>query len=645
MTDNLQSDRIYASEPQTKIAKDPASRFVPLSDGRVVRFDPAQDIAGLPLDEMPDPAAVPIAELPEAPAVPPPSLIASALPGDDLLSHAAKMVDQLRGQYSEMQRREQAFASQSQQLEEERRSLRLWKQEAENELASKGEELRQRETALTEQGAKYYVAVDQLQAQRLEIDRQRELLDADRNRMMLEIAQRVAAERERLQNALEATESERLRLQGDFDRRKLSLEADLQAQRLEVEMAKSRVRQDVTEEILTAELRKDRDSLLRERAEFVELRGDWTAQRERERAELEHERQIQNEAVDRLREELLVQRQQQVQALDVERTEHSERLQQAQIDFDSQREQQLIELRHERAVLENRLRFQQEHLTKARQEIETAQNEFRRESERTRSQLEESESILRMRQQQLDRVRALLEERERSVAREREMLFKSQQAFEQCTATDREAIKAEREEWDCERSMQLTDLRRQQDMLALHVQNLEGRRERLDKLRSELEETHRNSLELRMAIEEAWAQITQAVGQDTAKQRVDQAQQQLSSHYRALRESLIEQRAELDELSEQIVRQKDEFRSEQQTLTEFATQQDRQIRERESALRLQAEQLDLRESAWKSASHRWINEKIEAEAIIRDLLQQLTSLTEPASPVTMWPRHEMPAYE
>lgn len=179
----------------------------------------------------------------------------------------------------------------------------------------------------------------------------------------------------------------------------------------------------------------------------------------------------------------------------------------------------------------------------------------------------------------------------------------------------------------------------------LHANNLEGRRERLDKLRAELEETHRTTLEMRMAIEEAWAQMTQTCGVDVAQQRLDQAQQQLSGHYRGLRDSLIEQRHELDEMRQLFQTQRDEFRAEQQTLSEWAASQDRTLRTREGDLQTQAEQLDVRESAWRSASQRWINEKIEAEAVIRDLLQQLTSLTEPTSPVSMWPHPSMPVYE
>lgn len=625
MSDQTHSDRPAFTHPGHDGSLEPSSRFVPLADGRVARLDPS-----------------------ESPANPVTSTPFETLPTqrhDEVLSQASLFVDQLRSQVSELQRRDQILATQLQQLDQERRGLRQWKQEADQELQSKEELLRRREATLAEQIASQQSLIEQIHSEQADLAKRREQLEADRLRLMADVGTKVAAERERLQQALAAADVDRQCREMEFARKCQQLDEAFQVKLQEIEAAKSRVRQDVTEEMLTAELRAERDSLLRDRNDLEAARTEFATFRDRERAELANAREVQEAAVNRVREELLAQRQSQLAELEAAKQSQEATLQQAQEEFARQREQQLTELRHERAVLENRLRFQQEHLTKARQEIESAQNEFRREAQRVRGQLEEGESIIRMRQSQLDRVRALLEERERSVNREREMLFKSQQAFEQFTEHDREKIKLEREDWDRDRGLQLADLRRQQDMLALHANNLEGRRERLDKLRAELEETHRTTLEMRMAIEEAWAQMTQACGIEVAQQRLDQAQQQLSGHYRGLRDSLIEQRHELDELRQLFQTQRDEFRAEQQTLSEWAATQERTLRTRESDLQSQADQLHFRESAWRSASQRWINEKIEAEAVIRDLLEQLTSLTEPTSAVSMWPRPAMPVYE
>ncbi len=625
MSDQIQADRPELRPHTHDGSSEPSSRFVPLADGRVARFDPVDPIN----------SAVPS---PEFDTVPAPR-------HNEMLAHARKLVDDLGARFTELDRREQILADQLQQLDHERRELRLWKQEAEQELQSKEDILRQRDATLAEQIASQQAAIEQLRREQTDLAKRREQLESDRLRMLAEVGSKVAAERERLQQALATVDADRQIQQAEVDRQRQLLDEAFRVKLLDLDAAKSRVRQDVTEEVLTAELRAERESLIRERSEFGDVRTQFFAQRDRERADLDHQREVQESAVTRVRNELLTQRQQQLADLETATRAEEAKLQEGQEAFARQREQQLTELRHERAVLENRLRFQQEHLAKARQEIESAQNEFRRESQRARGQLEEGDAIIRLRQSQLDRVRALLEERERSVNREREMLFKSQRAFEQFTEHDREQIKRERDDWERERGGQLADLRRQQDMLALHANNLEGRRERLDKLRAELEETHRTTLEMRMAIEEAWAQMTQTCGVDVAQQRLDQAQQQLSGHYRGLRDALIEQRRELDEMRQLFQTQRDEFRAEQQTLSEWAASQERSLREHEGDLQTQAEQLNVRESAWRSASQRWINEKIEAEAVIRDLLQQLTSLTEPASPVSMWPRPAMPVYE
>ena len=625
MNEQTQSDRPIFPHRTHDGSIESSSRFVPLSDGRVARLDPS-----------------------ESPNTSSASTVLDSVPAqrhDEVLSQASLFVDQLRSQVSDLQRRDQILATQLQQLDQERRGLRQWKQDADAELQTKEEILRRREGTLAEQIASQQSMIEQLHSEQADLAKRREQLDADRLRLMADVGTKVAAERERLQQAIAAADVDRQNREVEFARQRQQLDEAFQVKLQEVEAAKSRVRQDVTEEMLTAELRAARDSLIRERDEFETARSEFTMFRDRERAELANTREVQEAAVIRVREELLAQRQSQLAELEAAKQLQETTLQQAQDEFARQREQQLTELRHERAVLENRLRFQQEHLTKARQEIESAQNEFRREAQRIRGQLEEGESIIRLRQSQLDRVRSLLEERERSVNREREMLFKSQRAFEQFTEHDREKIKLERDDWEHDRGGQLADLRRQQDMLALHANNLEGRRERLDKLRTELEETHRTTLEMRMAIEEAWAQMTQACGIDVAQQRLDQAQQQLSGHYRGLRDSLIEQRGELDEMRQTFQTQRDEFRTEQQTLSEWAATQERTLRDREADLQAEADQLHFRESAWRSASQRWINEKIEAEAVIRDLLEQLTSLTEPTSAVSMWPRPAMPVYE
>ena len=188
------------------------------------------------------------------------------------------------------------------------------------------------------------------------------------------------------------------------------------------------------------------------------------------------------------------------------------------------RAEQSAEFEREQTLLHNRVRFQEEHLKKARHELESHQEEFRREQQQAVQDRQRAAENLRLQRIQAERFRELLDQRESSLVRERELIKKTRLASQDKNDADRERLLNERQAWNRERETQQSELRRQQNMLKLHAENLEARRLRLDRLRAELEDTHRKTLEMRLSVEEAWAQLAQSTGPDVAKQRVDEAQ-------------------------------------------------------------------------------------------------------------------------
>lgn len=136
MSDDLRSDQVEHSataRPAWENASDATSRYVPIADGRMTRIDPPQQFAQN--TESTAEAGIDLTSTPTA----------APRHGEDLLSQASLMVDHLRNQFADLHRRDQAIAAQAQQLEHERRNVQLWKQEAEQELHSKADALRQRE--------------------------------------------------------------------------------------------------------------------------------------------------------------------------------------------------------------------------------------------------------------------------------------------------------------------------------------------------------------------------------------------------------------------------------------------------------------------------------------------------------------------
>jgi len=234
-----------------------------------------------------------------------------------------------------------------------------------------------------------------------------------------------------------------------------------------------------------------------------------------------------------------------------------------------------------------------------------------------------------LRNRQLEHYRALLEEREHSVEREHTLQSRAQTVRQNELQHDVRKLAEDRSTWERMQTAQQSDIQRQHDLLNMHGQNLESRHARLDQLRSELEVTHRDNLEIRMAIEEAWSQLVQGAGQTEAKSRVDAARKALSQHYDFLRTTLAEQRQELTEAESQFQQQKDDFLKQRQATTECLAQRDETLRHREEQLRVSSAEIDARETGWREARDGWMQERIEAEHIIRGLLIQLTEFNNP----------------
>ncbi|HVW00859.1 MAG TPA: hypothetical protein VHB77_10980 [Planctomycetaceae bacterium] len=437
-----------------------------------------------------------------------------------LLLQASQISEHLARRYAEIDRREQRIHTQLAELDQERRTVRLWVSQFEEQVYERDARIVERETACRVREA----ACD-------------------------------------------------------------ALEADIAEQR----------------RLLTKHLADFEDERREQLAELERLQDDLSAQKRQQQLDLE-----------RQREELLAEHQQHLRELRI-----------AQDDAERLKQTQAAEILQERALLENRARFHQEHLQKLRNEFEATQNAWQLERQGEQSRVAEAEKLAGLRHAQLDRFRALLEEREKSIERQADALARARRAAESACQQERETLRQDRQAWDREREVQSSELRRQQDLLSAHAESLETRRQRLDRLRTELEETHRQGLELRIAIEEASAGLIRQLGGPEAASRIELARSALAEQYRYAHESLAQQRAELEEARMQLHQQREQFRDERQTLADWMAQRDEQIRTGEYELQQREAAFSEREQAWLATRESWQHEKVQAEAIIRDLLRQL----------------------
>ena len=572
-------------------------------------------------------------------------------PNSKLLADAGLLLQQMLTRETDLEQREAAAEQRLSELEAERlrfQSLRIQQFE---ELEQNRLRLKSEEAALRERMSSAEGLLKRIDADRLAVERER--IDIERRRAALR--EDVLAE---LQLERQAIESERSEVAAEHATAR-ALTLTLEEQNRQATVEAERLIQSERERLWQALIGEWEDR----RSQFQAEHDQWLATSQTEKQEIEREKAFYDAAVREAESdfataratqsaELQAMREQHLTLLEAERQQHdaalcaerdewhqrraaSESELFAQLDRElamvhSQREEwdrtysiQRAELHSERSVLENRIRFQQEHLEKLRSDLERAQNEHRHERQMERQSLEESAQLQLKRVRQIDLYRASVEEREKSLERERNVLAKSRRALSSTSDLDRISLQAEREAWEHERQIQQSELRRQQDLLTSHSENLESRRIRLDKLRAELEDTHRSTLEMRLAVEETWVDLTQSVGQDGARERVEQVRHALVGYYGQLHEGLVEQRREHLEAQSKFERLRTEFLDERQKLMDWIASRDSELRVAEERMRIAEADSTTRDSAWQAARDRWLLEKTEAEQVIRRLLVEL----------------------
>lgn len=542
--------------------------------------------------------------------------VEAAAPVDDMLAQAAQIAQHLRSQLNEIDRRESSLNEQLTALDQERRSIRTWVAQFEDDMVRRAARIRTNETELASKIAAAEELVQELRGMERGAQAMREEMTAEKARLRELVEQEFAAQRAEIQQARQANDEMRRVMADQTEQNQREHDATILECRRRLEDEWSRLRNDAAE------------SLEKERSQLALDRATWAAQRDSEQSRLQRERETHESNVQRIESEFDSRRRAFESEMQARTQEHEQRTAAELQKLQDERERTRLQQQQERTVFENRLRFQKEHLEKSREELETARNEFRKEQQQARAQAERIDSLLRKRRLQLDRYRALLEEREQSAEREHDLLSRARRNFESESESDRNRFRTERETWSQERQGQRSELRRQRDQLAVHSEQLEARQARIEHLRQSLDETHRNTLELRLAVEDAWARFWEAAGVDVARERVEEARAACTLHYRRLHEQILAHRAELTELHRVLQKQREEFNLERQTLASCMSSRDDALQLWEGQLRQTADSLDARESAWRAARDRWNHEKLGAEEIIRDLLRQLTHLND-----------------
>ncbi len=285
--------------------------------------------------------------------------------------------------------------------------------------------------------------------------------------------------------------------------------------------------------------------------------------------------------------------------------------------------QQKAEWERERAAQSARIKEMQG-------ELEAAQQEVAKSWQSSQAQIVKRHEDLDHREGHLKQYRQCLEDRETSLARESETVQRLIADRSSEVESERRQLERQRQEFEQRRTIDQNALRQQQEQRSLDVEKLDARRQRMEMMRSEMESANRLALEARLAMEEVWAELLPAVDSETARRRIEAGRGAIAEHYRRLRDELELERQELQlerlQFQDHSRRQQDQLRAEREQRPASLAIREEQVRLSEQRLKAEADEWEKRESKWRIARVQWLEEKLEAERIIRGLLDQVTDV-------------------
>lgn len=493
----------------------------------------------------------------------------------------------------------------------------------------------------------------ELQQRRAELTSEQQQLEADRRafeQRAQEFAAQVARERTE-QREMMAELEQRLAKVGQQEELIQRHAAELRsAQR---SLAEERV-------VLKASVRAELDE---ERMKVSQERMLLDTERDRLRAQAEHERQDHADRLQAIAEELKTERarlaekareelateivllnrqkaewEQAHEAQLLELKQQGEDLQQQremfgqQVDAEQQRLREEIEKKRqsiltEQSNLQRRYRFQFEHLTRAKEDLEIELREFRREQQLFRSERLRFLEQHRLRFRQLEHIRQLLVEREGSIDRETRIAERTQNAI--MAEIQRQQRRSEEERdailRDIESRQRRT--RQQEASLADLVARLEERSQRLNRLRAELDQTQSEILEQRLVTEEARTSLVRdAASSEIARARLEQARGDVQSFFERLHGQVAVERDKVELTAVDVAERQQQFRNDRAELELWFAKREEELSSRVagSVVDEQQQLIESIQGELATLQDRWKRDRCAAEKTIRDLLDQLT---------------------
>ncbi len=226
--------------------------------------------------------------------------------------------------------------------------------------------------------------------------------------------------------------------------------------------------------------------------------------------------------------------------------------------------------------------------------------------------------------------------------RRRQQIFETEQslATEQCEVHElRRQLLAQRQELERleqkrrqeasdQRDKMQVELQAKRKQLALRGEQLDRSQTALRHLRAELSKMHRETLELRLATEELWMQLSGTIPPATLTRSLSRIRGSLAETYRLENAELARRKLELRSIGSQLAEDHKHLQQQKGELDAWIIRREREIEQQAQRLVARERELHDQETGFEEKAHQWATARLEYQQEIRRLRDQLEEAAE-----------------
>ena len=236
---------------------------------------------------------------------------------------------------------------------------------------------------------------------------------------------------------------------------------------------------------------------------------------------------------------------------------------------------------------------------------------------------EEAATALEAGQQQLNETQTLLAETLAETERLREQLLEDRRKVQEQGRADRQRLAAEHRH-------QLAELDKQRQSLQRRGEHVDRCRASLEQLRAEVGRMHRETLEIRLATEELWIQLSGSAPPAVLPRSLGQIRAKLAEHYRQANAELAEQKEELRTIRVQLAEQHEILIRQKEELEHWSARRQEEVRQQTQRLTAREQEVERQENLFNDLARQWQSEQLGYQQEIRRLRRQLCESGPPA---------------